>query len=79
MISESQTKSWYANSKHFIIEGNCKYCIPIFMSIQLKKYMRRFEKNGEHNLVSEWYSMLELHEKAEIEITPLSWLNSKQF
>ena len=46
------------------------------MSIQLKKYMRRFEKNGEHNLVSEWYSMLELHEKAEIEITPLSWFNS---
>jgi hypothetical protein len=72
MISESQMESWYANSKHFIIEGNQKYCIPIFMSIQLKKYMRRFEKNGERNLVLEWYNMLEMHEKAEIEITPLN-------
>ena len=72
MISESHMNSWYANSKHFVIEGNRKYCIPIFMSIQLKKYMRRFEKNGERNLVLEWYNMLELHERAEIEVTPLN-------
>ena len=72
MISESYMQSWYANSKHFIIEGNRKYCIPIFMSIQLRKYIRRFEKNGEMNLVLEWYNMLEVHEKAEIEVTPLN-------
>lgn len=72
MISESQMNSWYANSKHFVIEGNRKYCIPILMSIQLKKYMRRFEKNGERNLVLEWYNMLELHERAQIEVTALN-------
>ena len=72
MISESQMKSWYDNSKHFIIEGDRKYCIPLFMSIQLKKYIRRFQKNGECNLVLEWYNMLEQDEKAEIEVTPLN-------
>ena len=72
MISESQMKSWYSGSKHFIVEGERKYCLPIFMGIQLRKYIRRFQKNGESNLVFEWYNNLELHEKAEIEVTPLN-------
>ena len=72
MFREGPIQSWYAGSKHIIIEGNTKFCLPIFMSIQLQKYIRRFEKNGEHNLVMEWYNMLELHEKAEVEITRMN-------
>jgi len=69
---ENQIIDWYANSKHFIIEGDVKYCLPIFMGIRLRKYIRKFEKNGERNLVMEWYNLLELHEKAEVEVTRLN-------
>ena len=72
MFSEFPMKSWYAGSKHIIIEGDKKFCLPIFMSIQLKKYLRRFQSNGESNLVMEWYNMLEVHEKAEVEVTRLN-------
>ena len=72
MYTEYQMQSWYAGSKHIIVEGELKFCLPIFLSIQLKKYIRRFQKNGEQNLVMEWYNMLETHEKAEIEIIRLN-------
>jgi hypothetical protein len=72
MLRENQMTSWYAGSKHFIVEGGTKYCLPIFMGIQLRKYLRRFQKNGERNLVMEWYNGLEVHERAEIEVTNLN-------
>jgi len=42
------------------------------MSIQLQKYIRRFQKNGETNLVYEWYSLLEAEQKAEVEVTRMN-------
>ena len=72
MFSEIPMKSRYTGSKQIIIEGDTKFCLPIFMSIQLKKYLRRFQKNNESNLVMEWYNMLEVHEKAEVEVTRLN-------
>ena len=72
MFTETQIQSWYAGSKHIIVEGELKYCLPIFMSIQLQKYIRRFQKNGETNLVYEWYSLLEAEQKAEVEVTRMN-------
>jgi len=69
---ETQIRSWYDGSKHIIVEGDTRFCLPCFMSNQLKKYLRKFQKNGESNLVMEWYNLLEIHEKAEIEITRLN-------
>jgi hypothetical protein len=66
MFTETQIQSWYAGSKHIIVEGELKYCLPIFMSIQLQKYIRRFQKNGERNLVGEWYNLLEAEQKQRL-------------
>ena len=72
MITENRIHSWYSGSKHIIVEGEVKYCLPIFMGIQLQKYIRRFQKNGEKNLVMEWYNLLQAEEKAEVEVTRLN-------
>lgn len=76
---KSQTNIWEApqvtfcaNSDcHYIIEEKNKYCLPLYLAIQLNVHLRSFRNSSVQNPVSTWIGQLPAEERQLINITPV--------
>ena len=61
-----------ANSDcHYVVEENTKYCLPLYLALQLNKYLRKIKNSYSKNAVTNWINELPLEEKQLVNITKL--------
>ena len=61
-----------ANSDcHYVIEENTKYCLPLYLALQLNKHLRKIKNSHSKNFVSNWINNLPPEEKQLINVTNL--------